>query len=192
MQLVSAEGMLLLLQLEEDDPDVKALLSKTVPVVKSIPMEEFNNYAFIIDVDGNSWSDRFARLTQFNTPILKQETTENKEYFVHHVKNGSHVTFFRNDLKDLVAALEKNMEEYKNNICKYEKMVRNLQSFAREHLSHIGALRAAAYILNVYATKITWTPEMEEGFVEIEPSICCSKNPTLPAELQKELRMSKS
>ena len=32
---------------------------------------DFNEYCVIIDVDGNGWSDRFAQLVQFNTPVLK-------------------------------------------------------------------------------------------------------------------------
>jgi hypothetical protein len=34
--------------------------------------EDFNKYGIILDVDGNGWSNRFAMLAHYNTPILKQ------------------------------------------------------------------------------------------------------------------------
>ena len=37
-----------------------------------MPLEEFNKYQMILDVDGNGWSDRYRLISHFNTPILKQ------------------------------------------------------------------------------------------------------------------------
>jgi hypothetical protein len=50
--------------------------------VKSMPMEDFQLYRGILDMDGNSWSMRFGRLLCFNSVVLKVEPTW-VEYFYH-------------------------------------------------------------------------------------------------------------
>lgn len=42
------------------------------PVAPPVNMEDFNKAAVILDLDGNGWSDRWARLLHFNTFVLKQ------------------------------------------------------------------------------------------------------------------------
>jgi hypothetical protein len=37
-----------------------------------VQLEDFNNFALIVDVDGNGWSDRMRLLAHYNTPVLKQ------------------------------------------------------------------------------------------------------------------------
>lgn len=48
--------------------------------VKSMPMEDFQRYRGILDMDGNSWSMRFGRLLCYNSVVLKVEPTW-VEYF---------------------------------------------------------------------------------------------------------------
>jgi hypothetical protein len=43
-----------------------------MPAGPRLALEDFNNFALIVDVDGNGWSDRMRLLAHFNTPVLKQ------------------------------------------------------------------------------------------------------------------------
>ena len=47
---------------------------------KSMPMEDFQRFRGILDMDGNSWSMRFGRLLCYNSVVLKVEPTW-VEYF---------------------------------------------------------------------------------------------------------------
>jgi hypothetical protein len=42
------------------------------PLGSPIELEDYNQAAIILDIDGNGWSDRFARTSHFPSPILKQ------------------------------------------------------------------------------------------------------------------------
>lgn len=159
------------------------LLKRDVPLKPRIHMEDFNNYTVIVDMDGNAWSDRLVRLASFNTPILKQHSESSKEYFGHLLKNGTHVVFFSTDLTDFVPLLEDSLRRCREIPGKCLKMVKNMQAFAQEHLSHIGVLRAMAFALNEFAKKISWTPRLEHTHEEIQSSICCIMNPSLPEGL---------
>ncbi len=38
-------------------------------------LEDYNQAAIILDIDGNSWSDRFSRISHFPSPILKKASS---------------------------------------------------------------------------------------------------------------------
>jgi hypothetical protein len=42
------------------------------PFGEPMALEDYNSAAFILDIDGNGWSDRLSRTLHFPTPILKQ------------------------------------------------------------------------------------------------------------------------
>jgi hypothetical protein len=50
-----------------------SLVSELGGLVENIPMEDFQKYRGIIDMDGNSWSSRFGRLLCYNSVVLKVE-----------------------------------------------------------------------------------------------------------------------
>lgn len=171
---------------------MEELLRRDVPLLPRIEIEDFNSYTVIVDIDGNGWSDRLVRLACFNTPLLKQQSRSSKEYFGHLLENGTHVVFFSSDLSDLVPLLEDFLRQCREIPDRCLKMVRNMQSFARKHLSHLGVLRAMAYALNEFGKKIPWRPRLEDAYEEIPPSICCGMNPSLPEELIHKVENSGS
>jgi len=65
-----------------------------------LPLEQFNRYALLLDIDGNSWSDRYRLLTHFNTPILKQASNLTA-FFEHIAAPGFVVEHYNHDLSDL-------------------------------------------------------------------------------------------
>ncbi|GMH37143.1 hypothetical protein BSKO_05016 [Bryopsis sp. KO-2023] len=167
--------------------DVKKLLTEAIPLVPRIPMEHYNNYTLILDLDGNGWSDRLSTLISYNTPLFKQ-TTNYQDYFGHLLQPGVHIETFNESLVDVVPRLEELLEEYRSSPRRLREMANKMHQFTKEHASHLGLVRAVAYGLNMYASKLTWKTELESGFVEVKKSKCCHKNPTFPAQFLKAVR----
>lgn len=178
------------MQLEEGDAEVLELLEESVPRVPRIDIEEFNRYAIIVDLDGNAWSDRFARLAFFNTPLLKQNSTRFKEFFGHLLENNTHVISFSDDLSGFTSLTATVLKDYRRNPRKYKQIVRNMQEFARRHLSHLGVIHAAAYALRIMSDKLTWTPRLEDGYDHLPARHCCRTISTLPHEVTDSISMS--
>jgi hypothetical protein len=65
-----------------------------------LPLEDFNHYALLLDVDGNAWSDRYRLLAHFNTPVLKQASNLTA-FFEHVMAPGAVVEQYSADLSDL-------------------------------------------------------------------------------------------
>ena len=68
------------------------------PYIK--PTENFQNYKAVLDVDGNSWSERFARLLCMNSVVVKVEP-EFVDYFFTDVKPWVHYVPVKQDSSDL-------------------------------------------------------------------------------------------
>lgn len=49
-----------------------SLAMEEFPPGEPIKQEEFNKYAFIVDIDGIGWSGRFAEFLAGITPVFKQ------------------------------------------------------------------------------------------------------------------------
>jgi hypothetical protein len=67
-----------------------------------IPMEDYNRYAAVLDVDGNGWSSRLLSLLSGASarPVLKQSTPLAAGY-EHLFAPGRHLAHFRGDLRDV-------------------------------------------------------------------------------------------
>jgi len=153
---------------------VRDTISSYAPIKEAIPFEDFNKYAAVIDLDGNSWSDRFSRLLTGNTPILKQEYSDWREYFSHFVSDREHVIYFKEDLSDLPETVNEVLSMDK---LEKERLMNNAFELAEEHLSRDGVIRAMAYSLTKYSSLISWKVKMEDGY-EYLPSekYCCFFN----------------
>ena len=136
-------------------------------------MDDFSRYMAVLDVDGNAWSDRFARLIYFNTPILKQ-TSPWKEFFAHLIEGHNLTIPFKNDLSDLITVVHRTLQQYTYAIFtplsvgslglfreaegmeRFRRQVDDRRTFATEFLSQFAILRATAYTLTIYSRKQTW------------------------------------
>lgn len=67
--------------------------------------EEQFQYKSLADVDGNSWSSRFAQLLSINSAVFKQET-QFTEFFRPLVQPNVHYFPIKEDLSDLVSNLQ--------------------------------------------------------------------------------------
>lgn len=64
------------------------------------PMEDFQKYLAILDMDGNSWSSRFGTLLCYNSVVIKIES-KYVDYFHYDLKPWTHYVPVRDDLSDL-------------------------------------------------------------------------------------------
>jgi lipopolysaccharide biosynthesis glycosyltransferase len=65
------------------------------------PMNAFQQYTAIMDMDGNSWSSRFGTLLCYNSVVIKVEP-QYVDYFYPELKPWVHFIPVRDDLSDLV------------------------------------------------------------------------------------------
>ena len=66
------------------------------------PMDEFQRYRAILDIDGNSWSSRFGSLLCYNSVILKVEPKFVDYFHFKYLVPWKHFIPVRYDLSDLV------------------------------------------------------------------------------------------
>lgn len=75
-----------------------------------MPLEDFNKYALLLDIDGNAWSDRYRLLAHFNIPVLKQAS--NLTAFFEHIMAPAAVSeHFAPDLADLPVRVQQLLGE---------------------------------------------------------------------------------
>lgn len=76
-----------------------------------MPLEDFNRYAVVLDVDGNGWSDRYRLLSHCNTPVLKQASNLTS-FFEHVMAPGAVVEQYAPDLSDLPVRAQQVLSEW--------------------------------------------------------------------------------
>jgi hypothetical protein len=70
------------------------------PAGPELPLEDFNRYALLLDIDGNAWSDRYRLYAHMNTPVLKQASNLTG-FFEHVMAPGAVLEQYAPDLSDL-------------------------------------------------------------------------------------------
>jgi len=70
-------------------------------IVPSMPMEEFQRYRAVLDVDGNSWSARFGALLCYESVVLKVEPRYVDYFHLRDLVEWRHYVPVRYDLSDL-------------------------------------------------------------------------------------------
>lgn len=163
----------------------------TLPVPIAPHVKQCNEYAVVLSVDGDLTSNGLAQLLSYNTPILKQRSAI-QEYYDHMLVPGVHLETFAFNLSDIVPKLAAMIIDYKSWWRRgyLHRMVSNMHAFAKEHTSHLGVVRAAAYGLSVYASKLSWEVVLEEGYQELPKTLCCTLKPenSLPLELVRAVK----
>jgi len=166
---------------------IKDELEYLAPPKADLSLEEYNQYAAVIDLDGNAGSDRIGLFLSANTPIFKQEYSRWMDYFGHLLKDNRNVLFFKEDSSDLVGKVDDFLHLYDVKREVLEHQIEEALEFAVENLSHFGIIRAAAYALTVYASFEDWTVMDEEDYRLIPASKCCKFNAGLPEKFLKKM-----
>eukprot|EP00210_Caulerpa_lentillifera_P004356 g4154.t1 len=183
-------GIVEYLQIDENDTKLIERLMELVPKKKRIPMSRFNDYAVVLDVDGNGWSDRLPILLRGDAVVLKQEYNRHLDYLTEIAKQSDAITFFKWDQSDLETQASMLLREYNEEKEIWEARIEKMTDFAKEYVSQEGVIRATAYALTNYAKFQNWEVEEQEGYVVIPRALCCKTNSALPKELIKEVQSS--
>ena len=107
----------------------------------SLP-EQVEMYAFLLDVEGNGWSGRLKLLFQSGRPVIIQDRPW-EEFYFSQVKPFEHYVPVAADMRDLV----KQVQWLQANPQEGERIARNAQAFAAQHLTRAAALDAWASVL---------------------------------------------
>ncbi|EFJ43354.1 hypothetical protein VOLCADRAFT_96426 [Volvox carteri f. nagariensis] len=151
--------------------------------------EDYNKYCVILDVDGNTWSDRFAsRLVHSSTPILKLASNYTS-HVDHFFAPGVTLEEFDGSLSTVVETARRMVEDCKQNaeFSRGQALARQSQETARELLDHIGVVRSMAYGLVQYQRLLDFPFNSSlEGFQKVDRECCSYMN--FPVEFAEELK----
>ncbi|GIL63112.1 hypothetical protein Vafri_17237 [Volvox africanus] len=145
-----------------------------------IKFEHFNKYCAILDIDGNSWSDRFGHLVHFNTPILKMESNYTG-YFEHLFAPDTSIIQFAKDFSDLpekarqlIADCQQTARRDDTEGGEGRRIAKNMQVASQALMDQVGIAEAFAYTLQVYKNLSSWEVDPSlKGFKQVKGT-CCS------------------
>ncbi|KAK9812919.1 hypothetical protein WJX72_005781 [[Myrmecia] bisecta] len=142
-----------LVQVISADVETRAWWQTWAPLKESIAFEDYNQYVAVLDLDGNSWSDRFAALLPFNTLIVKQDP-DYTEYFYSWLQPGKHFLTFKEGLEDLVTVMSNVLDMWRTDFKGIKTIVRNAQDFAATKFTHPQVCLALARTLCAFRDKM--------------------------------------
>eukprot|EP00210_Caulerpa_lentillifera_P004376 g4174.t1 len=183
-------GIVEYLQINKNDTKLVEKLTELVPKKKRLPMSGFNDYAVVLDVDGNGWSDRLPVLLRGDAVVLKQEYKQHLDYLTEIAKQNDAITFFNYDQSDLETQASMLLHEYNEDREKWEARIEKMGHFTKEYVSQDGVIRAMAYALTNYASFQDWKIEMQDEYIVVPRALCCKTSAALPKELIKEVQSS--
>lgn len=117
------------------------------------PMEDFQRYRGILDVDGNSWSSRFGKLLCFNSVVVKVEPA-----FVDYFHSSTELQPWkqyipvREDLSDLLAVA--GFVTDPQNEQQIVEIVARANEWCRSHMTHRALAEDLLDILQVYVSHL--------------------------------------
>eukprot|EP00210_Caulerpa_lentillifera_P002955 g2822.t1 len=180
-------GVVDYIQVDLENSAIMNKLRKLAPLRKRIRVEKFNNYAAVVDIDGNSWSDRLPILLLGETIILKQEYIRWLDYMAYSLEASEAVVFFKKDQTNFKRVASDLILEYQENKLSWLDRLEKMHAFAQEHTSQTGVIRAMAYALTRYASFQDWEVSLEDGYTKIPKTNCCKFNDALPTDLVKDI-----
>lgn len=108
---------------------VKNEWSQYVTVGEYIQLDDFQKYRVVIDIDGNSWSERFPRLLCRNSVVVKIQP-EQVDYFWPTLQAGVH--YVATNVSHLVEAVRSALSsEHEDDM---KRMVANARKWCRRQM----------------------------------------------------------
>lgn len=99
---------------------------------ESIPFEEFQRYKAIIDIDGNSWSSRFADLLCMNSVVIKVEPYL-VDYFYVELQPWVHYIPVHNNMSNLVETVNMVIDDSQQ--MRMQQIVKQANDFCQSKLT---------------------------------------------------------
>jgi hypothetical protein len=108
-----------------------------------MPLDDFQKYRAVIDVDGNSWSERFPRLLCRNSVVVKLEP-EQVDYFWPTLQAGVHYVAanFSNLVEAVQYAIAPEHEE------EMKRMVANARHWCRQRMVRV--IDRVSYVRTIF------------------------------------------
>jgi hypothetical protein len=100
-----------------------------------MPMEDFQNYRAVLDLDGNSWSERFPKLLCQNSVVIKVEP-EQIDYFWPTLQAGVH--FVAANFSNLVSVVEYVIADAHQE--EMQRIVANAHQWCRQHMVRVNII----------------------------------------------------
>lgn len=125
------------------------------------PMQDFQKYVAILDVDGNSWSSRFGELLCYNSIVVKVQP-EYVEYFYRDLYPWKHYIPMAADLSDWNEVLDFAFNPRNDETI--QRIKRNANRWCSEHLT-LNSLAISmldvweSYIYHLYTGNADWDIE---------------------------------
>jgi hypothetical protein len=114
-----------------------------------IPFDDFQKYLAILDIDGNSWSERFGALLCLNSVVLKVEP-EFTDYFMPELEPWVHyvpIHLNSTDLSNVTEYVLANRNEMK-------KIMENSRSWCRKRMVYQGLKEHVLSTLSFYVAQL--------------------------------------
>lgn len=113
---------------------VKIDLARLGGLVNKMPMQDFQRYRAILDIDGNSWSSRFGKLLCYNSVIIKVEPKLVDYFHLKYLVPWKHFVPVRYDLSDLEEKAKFVMDPKNDELI--GQIVVNANEWCRQHMTH--------------------------------------------------------
>lgn len=101
-------------------------------IIQSMPMDDFQKYRAILDIDGNSWSSRFGKLLCYNSVVLKVDPKFVDYFYLAYLQPWKHFVPVRYDLSDLMEKAQWTLDP--QNEAAVQAIVANANEFCRTHM----------------------------------------------------------
>lgn len=111
-----------------------------------IPMDDFQRYRAIIDVDGHSWSSRFGKLLCYSSIVLKVQP-DDVDYFHPQLQPWVHYIPIHSNLSDLFDMVSYAISDDPNIV----NIIQNANEWCIQHLNRSSLIRDMAQIWDRYA-----------------------------------------
>ena len=119
-------------------------------LVKGIsPMNDFQKYIAVLDMDGNSWSSRFGTMLCYNSVAIKVEPAY-ADYWIYDLVPWKHYVPIKNDLSDLLENIDFVLDPRNDDII--QEIILNANQWCSERFTQIGLISDMLDIWEQYLT----------------------------------------
>jgi Glycosyl transferase family 90/Stf0 sulphotransferase len=107
-------------------------------LVKGIsPMNDFQKYIAVLDLDGNSWSSRFGTMLCYNSVAIKVEPAY-ADYWIHDLIPWKHYVPIKNDLSDLLENIDYVLDPRNDDVM--QEIILNANQWCSERFTQSGLI----------------------------------------------------
>jgi hypothetical protein len=130
---------------------------------KIMPIEDFQKFKAIVDIDGNSWSSRFVSLLCMNSIVLKV-VPNYVEYTFFELQPWVHYVPVHGNLSNLEEMLRLATSDDKRKAKMIESIVRNANNWCRQKMTGSQMVTDMSWIINSYLEILQYEDDKSGSF----------------------------